>query len=250
MPRRAWSLAAAVLCLAAAPVLAGDYRDEARHFSFAVPDDWVRMPRFEIDFINDLSGFRPNYQPGLRYELGFRPKDAHPGELPCVLIQPIPGSLRGSDFEDVKRSLNPQGNASVREGAGAIRTLIKDLPVGSAVLDRSKNRIVFRLTRDGQDATSSWVMGVAHLGADEGVMVYCYAPPQDHDRWLPQFEQINESFQFDPGYTFTPSSGSSWGTALQRAVIGGIAGFLVVHLYRRVRREQSSDSTGPEPHAP
>jgi hypothetical protein len=222
--------ALAAIIAIAANASAGEYRNEAHRFSMTIPDDWVEIPAAEIASTN-AEVARRNFGTKVEYIAGFRQTARGFGMAPYILIQPLPNSIRGASYDELERSLSRELGTEIKNAEGAIADLGKNLQVGSAALDRSKNRVVIRLQMDvvGQGRTQT--LSVGHLGAERIIMVHAYAIEQEFQGALPTFERINDSFRFDPGHQFTPGSGGFWGNvgrgAGRGALIGAIVGLVI-----------------------
>lgn len=198
-------LAMAALCMAAPAASAAEYRHAASHFSLTIPNNWVQVPQGHVDRINAEMKRRMPGGNAPKYEAGFQPRGCR-DDYPWVSVAVLPG-LRGADYDEIEKSLSRDLGTPLKKAEGAFSDLGKNLQLGSAAFDRTKNRVYIRLQMDVNDVGPVRVVGVGHLGADNLVMVYASAPENQFGLWEPDFSEINDSARFDTGHTFTPGAG-------------------------------------------
>jgi hypothetical protein len=236
--------------LGAVSLSAAPYRDAARHFTLDLPQGWEALSPEELNQINTAVKQLKAPQP-IRYETGFRRSDSDPGSYPFVLLQVQTANTTGASYEELEKALSRDLNAPLKELQGQLTDVVKDMSIGTAVLDRTRNRVLVRMQMNVAGEGPVQGLSVGHLGKDGLVFLHCYATAPEFERWLPTFNQLNDSFRYDAGYTFTPGSGSIWrkigGGAFNGAIIGGVAGglaALVAALFRKKAKPK------PEPTEP
>ncbi len=192
---------------------------------------------------------------GVHYEAGLRRSNTKPGNFPYVLIQARSANIR--TYSEVDRALARDLSGSIKEAQGALRDLAANLSVGGAALDRASNRIVFRAQIDVRGVGTAQALSVGHIGSESVVFMHCYATQQDFSNWLPTFELLNDSFQYDEDHRFVAKDGqasifSSLGDSVNPndwtlgALCGGaggaITGLIIVLVRRNSRTTEQSDS--------
>ena len=183
------------------------YRTSALHATFELPEGWQSMTAAEIAKINQVTAERmPGQQ--IRYESGFRPKGSAPGSYPYILLQLEPRIGAAPSYEAIEQALGQTNAGSIKEVSGSLGDLIQGLEVGNAALDRSRNRILLRLSARCDRGRTRDRVTVTHLGYEGDVRLHCYAQDKDFAKFMPTFTGINNSFRFDSGYTFVPGRGS------------------------------------------
>jgi hypothetical protein len=162
------------------------------------------MPATELNKIHEFLNAR---LPGqvIRYDNGFRRAGARPWAYPYVLVQVQPLDPTAVTYEEIERVLSRDLNVAIKEASGAFSDLARNVSLGSAALDRSRNRIVMRLQMDVAGVGTIQGLSVAHFGAKALVSLHCYAREEEYQQYLPVFTLMGDSFTFDPGYTFTPA---------------------------------------------
>jgi hypothetical protein len=210
------------------------HRDAGNHFQLAIPDGWMHMTDAELTMMNKMAGQMGS---GIRYDAGLRPQNTLPGSYPYVLIQIHRSRMSGASYDDIESALSRELNAPLQKVKEAMKDLVKDVAIGQLAVDRERNRVIMRAQLD-----TPWgkVQGISqgHLGSEGIVYIHSYALERDFEKYMPTFNQINDSVSFDDGYSFVPRSRSAaiWESAktgaIGGAVVGALAG-LVVFVVRK-----------------
>jgi hypothetical protein len=218
--------------------VAGDHHIPELHISLALPDDWVRMGKPEIEFLNQSRARRP----GVRYLAGYRHQAASNDQSPCIIFYQLPTEIRGKTYDDLKRALSKDIDARVEELDRPILDMVLVLPDGSVGLDRHRKRILFGATTEFLDGRSN-ALTVGYLGLDRVLIVQSFARDQDIRKWAAVFLEAHESIRFDNGFEFDPGARSILSEKLRVVVYGAVfLGFTIAavrYLIRRNRRLQN-----------
>lgn len=182
---------------------AADHHIPELHVSLTLPDDWIRMGKAEVDFLNQLHA-RP---PGIRYLAGYHPQGPSNPQTPYIIFYELPSEIRGKTYDDLKRSLSKDLRARVEDMDSPILDMVLVLPDGSFGLDRRRKRILFGATTELLDARSN-ALTVGHLGHDRVLMVQSFARDRDIPKWGRTFVEAHESVRFDDGFEFDPEAQS------------------------------------------
>jgi hypothetical protein len=216
---------ALVACLFSShDVQAETFSDKDHHFSVDLPPGWTVMSDSELSRINSFAGSRMLGQ--ISYVQGFRRRGSAPGTFPYALVQFQAGAMNAS-YEEIESSIARDLPGAVKKAEGSFSDLTKNVSLGNAVLDRSNNRIIIRMKMDLPGIGAAQVMSVGHISSEGIVFVHSYAKDDNFSSYLKTFTDMNDSFEYDKGYTLTPSEGF-WqrltGGGLSGAARGGIAG--------------------------
>jgi hypothetical protein len=210
---------------------AAPYRDAARHYTLELPQGWEAMSAQELNQINELLRQRV---PGsaIHYHAGLRQTGTLPGTYPYILVQFTPFTSPNASYEDIEQTLKREFPGEVKQAEGVLGDLARNLTVGTPVLDRSRNRILTRVQLGVPFIGTIQGFSVGHIGKEGIVYVHCYAPENDFATLSPAFNRLQESFQYDAGYTFTPAKGNTFMRNIGKhaavgALIGGVVGALV-----------------------
>lgn len=215
----------ALLAYAQQPVRNGVYK-----YRFVIPDGWEEIPAQRLTAINSRIPAHTN----IKFSIGYQPKNLIPAPdgstLPLILVQNEKKTVSGT-YEEVERSLAKKFGVSVRSVEGNSGQMIAAMQHGSAILDRSKNRVVQRLEGGalGGDFMGQKIEGVSYgfLGKNGITFFDCYARGGDFEACLPAFNAAADSFQYEEGEAFVSGQ-----TAPRNwvAIIGGccVAGVFVV----------------------
>jgi hypothetical protein len=205
--------------------LAETHRDAARHYSLELPPGWVAMPPEQVKLINDMVA-QSMPTANVRYHAGFLPQTMPPGTILYALVQYQPPM--GKTYEEIERNVARDFPAGLKQAEGALGDLARNLTVGSPVLDRARSRIIMRFQMQAPPPVGALQgFSVWHLGKEGVVQIHCYAPEKDFQTYSPIFNQLQDSFRFDPGYTFDAASASSSSSAGKKVAIGAIIGGVV-----------------------
>jgi hypothetical protein len=203
------------------------FRDKDHHFSVDLPPGWTVMSDSELSRINNFAGSRMLGQ--ISYVQGFRRRGSAPGTFPYALVQFQKGAVNAS-YEEIESSIARDLPGAVKKAEGSLSDLAKNISVGNAVLDRSSNRIIIRMKMDLQGIGSAQAMSVGHISSEGIVFIHSYAKDDNFSSYLKSFTEMNDSLEYEKGYTFKPSEGfwSRFGTGGARGGIAGAVGGLVI----------------------
>jgi hypothetical protein len=229
-----WIIALAIGCLlfAASANCAESYHDSYLHFSLQLPDGWTTMSPDALARINETVRRR---MPRARvsYDAGFQPKGEAPGSYPYIVVQWHSQKTAGRSLEDIESDLSRGFARAAKRVEGRARDVAKNFTVGDIAVDPSKNRIIMRVEMDVSGVGKVQGLSVGTIGAEGIVYLHCYARESDFERDLPAFDSIADSFQYDPGFAFTPGTLAiswwlSWMPNLGGTLIGVLLGALVL----------------------
>jgi hypothetical protein len=224
------ALAVTVVLLAQSAFCAQSIHDEAAHYSLQLPDAWEEMSPESLKAINAFVTARMPDK-SIQYSRGFKLKGAFAGTYPYILVQNVPMDIGNASYEQIERSLSRSMGAEVKSAENAFSDVGKNVSVGVPVLDRSKNWVLMRINMDVAGAGQIQGFSVGHLSSKSNIFVHSYALNSEFQKYLPVFNQINESFQFDAGHEFTPGSGGIFGKIPKGVVIGALAGAFIVGVF-------------------
>jgi hypothetical protein len=229
---------------------AESYRDKERHFTVDLPQGWQVMTDQELAQINQAAQSLGSPFMKVQYVQGFHPKGSVLGSLPYILVQAKDGKTSGT-YEDIENGLARELPGAIKKAEGSLANLVKDVSVGSAILDREHNRVIFRVQMTIAGIGPAQAISVGHIGSGGVVFIHSYSKESDFDKHLPTFTKMNDSFEYDKGYTFTPSENpfqklwqgmgmGALGGAAKGAIAGAIFGLLVgsvIYVIRGLKRE-------------
>lgn len=203
-----------------------EYRNAELAFSMRVPAAWRNISALELNAFNTLL---PETQRKNPYVAGF--VAAEPGDFgyPYMLIQHFPKAYAGATWADVERDF---GAASLESIASEIDTPLRDLVDSISLqaprVDRARARVLQSIsgaTGPETDAPRYRGLSVFNLGSERVVALHSYQLQQEFGATMPAFSAAADSFRFDHGAEFVPSSP---GLGLARsAIVGGVIGVAV-----------------------
>jgi hypothetical protein len=230
------AMTAGLALLWGAPAPAADYRDPFHHFSLTLPAGWRDMPGDAVAKANELARQRFPDQ-DVRYDHGFLPAGKAAGTFPYVLVQVKAGPTNGATYDDIEKGLR-SASSKIKRLEGPLSDVAKGLAVGEMSLDRAHNRVILRLEMELAGVGKVQAIAFGFIGAKGIVFLHCYDRQADFERSLPVFLAVADSFQYQPGYEFTPAASSpmfTWpqmprwagNSTVLAAVVGGAVGGLV-----------------------
>ncbi len=206
--------------------LAGPHRDEARHCTFNIPNNWIPVP---AEMLAEANRMAKNNN--VQFQAGYEPKELTPGpngeRYPYFFLQHIKINGPGS-YEDIERSIAKGVPNGVKKMEGELKDLVSNISVGSAVLDRTKNRIILRIELTLPNGAKVQGVSYGFIGKEGILNLHCYALEKDFNRLLPTYNAMADSFAYDQGYEFVPGRGVfSWLNWSNGGIIGAIIGGLI-----------------------
>lgn len=224
------------------------YRDPKFHFSFQLPPGWQTMPAETLSDINHLLSQRLSQKNPL-FDQVFLPVGGELADSPYVLVECIPADLNGLSYEQIQREFDKESQTTVEKVEGALSDLGSDLSMGQAVVDRTRNRVVFTTQLDVAGVGPVRGVTFGFFSSQGIVFLNCYDLASDFQRRAPLFEVMAESFTVDPGYEFQPGSSGLFNTSIPITRIALFAaigiGSICAGLFRFVmRRAQETQAVG------
>ncbi len=207
------------------------YRDNTHHFTIVLPDNWITMSPETLATINDWAKSRmPEYK--IYYNVGFLPQNQALESYPYILIQAKKHPMNNATYEDIERGF-AKAASIIKKAEGSLTDIANNIAIGNVILDRAKNRIIMRMEMEVFGIDKVQILGVGMIGSKGIVFFYYYAQKESFQQYLPIFNTMIDSFQYDPGYTFVPKSSSFWGNAFLLYLLGGMAGVLIFQFVQK-----------------
>jgi hypothetical protein len=236
------SLALAVgVCLGTAASLpAEEYRDPERHFSFTLPADWQPMPTLQLDLMNRFAASQSQLG-NVHYDAGYQQSEQRERLTPYLLVQWFAADFRGRTYDQIEDGLSRELKTTLKKVEGALDAYVKDIGSEGAFLDRGRNRLIlrFKMTNPGVGTIRGHTVG--HIGQKGILYIHCYALDDEFDALVPTFNQINDSFRYEPGFEFVPGRSGFDISKIGRAgliggIIGGVGSLIAGVFYKLTRR--------------
>jgi len=174
------------------------YRDAEHHFTVSLPEGWVVM---DPAVVNAATQLAKTLGQKVRYLTGFQPEGQKVGEDPYVLVHVREARLSGATYEEIEESMR-----GTPEQIAKVKGLMLQPSGADARLDRKRNRVVVEIRAGVMGLVRMQGTSFGLLGADGIVFLHCYAPEAQFDAYRPTFDAMVNSFRFDKGYEFVPSS--------------------------------------------
>jgi hypothetical protein len=234
--------ATAILCSGS---IADEYRNRLRGCAFKIPDGWVEFSEERRALTNEL-GRRVN----VAFTTGFQPKGQGLAGYPYVLFEFKKMSMDGVNYENLEKWFAKAAPGGLREAKGALADIAKDLSLDAAIFDRNRDRIVMGTGMVLEDGRK--IKGISYgMISGEGIIwLHSYAHDDEFDRYLPIFNQMADSFRYDPGYEFVPGRTSGRGPpewlVSTGPIIGVFVGVLIgtILAMRAMKQKRASKADG------
>lgn len=229
------ALCLGALCVASAAAQSV-HTDPAHHWSVTVPPGWARMPRPPIDMANAEARKRSPSPPNFTYIDGFVP-DPATSSLPYVLVQFTNTPLRGASYQDAEKALGGVRSLQPRL-AERVGDAMSNLQIGKPTLDAAHNRFYLPLDGSLLGGGNMKALCVGFLGRDGIIQFNFYAAADKFDESLRQFQPFIDSFAYESGHEFVPTTGAGQRTPLVvQALLGAAVGVVVAALLVLRRRK-------------
>jgi len=210
---------------------AQEFRSEAGHFRFKVPADWRRAD--------------PNVAAQLRADFAGKPNSIlHEALMPVDMTRN--GMIIALEEKGLVTFLATYDSIDREMQRDFRREFVRGAPgaeVGNIVLEREKNRFVVDFAlREPNGARLRGVMFV-YLGKNRAVMIMCMCMENEFGRNRNTFDEVGNSFQFDPGFQFVPFNwsdnlwiiGGAIGAIACVAIVAAVVIVVIVMMSRRRR---------------
>lgn len=201
------------------------FASESKSWSFTMPAGWTPVSFDAIHQFDNAIHARANVQ-GFKYIAGFARGERAVLKAPFVLVQISDNVFAGSSYDDIDRIIGSKAFTNARDRTAA--QFVSGLS-GTTTLDRSRNRLVTRMTFDagGQRLACS---SFAYLGSEKIIQFNCYDLESHGGAQAAEFERFVGSFAFAPGHDFVANASSASEMAVaERAgrLVGGLIGSAV-----------------------
>jgi len=194
-------------------------------YTIIVPDGWVRIPpNLVTKRMAEVSSDRT-----LRFPYAFQLEVNKTWfSYPYVVVQEIdyPGEKEPTEKEIEEIAKHAGGSGSMPQ------------------LDMTNHRFATAIKQNvpGVGPISGQING--HIGRTQAVNINVYARDGDFNTYAAQFNQINNSFQWDRNQEYQATSAGTSNQLLPRMIAGGIIG-IIVGVIRTVMKKRSPTSLKP-----
>lgn len=239
--RRPVLMCALWLCVAATS-RADTYHDPIGHFTFQIPADWQQLTQEELE---DLDGGESQSADTRPHEIAFRHRNASADCFPRVFVRFVSTRIGSISPKTVDRFAESFKKGLERQLDDGRSDWADRRGVDAITFDKSRNRFDFQGRNFLEEVGGVRFTGVVHVGG-KGLVVVTGATEARHlERDLPVFNAIQESFRFEPGYSFTPRRrGMSDDDFAEHIgeIVGAVVGISIVALRFRKKKPQLSDA--------
>lgn len=176
------------------------YVDSVDHYSFTLPSGWEEIPKFVIDqyvaeFVGQTQGQR------IEYSAGFQLAGKDYFQYPYILVQEhdvdTPSYLQLKEVFNDFQSFAQQKPAEYSE-------LLTDVTFEKPFIDKERNIIFMNFQINVVNVGKVNGLTAMFLGKQGVTQLNFYAVSNEYSRWLPVFNSIIDSFQYETAYAYDP----------------------------------------------
>jgi len=222
------------------------YSDSADHYSFALPSGWEEIPKSVIDqYIDEV--VRQTQGQRIEYAAGFQLAEKDYFQHPYILVQEhdentpsysqIEGAFSESDYQ-----------SSVQQKTAEYSELLTNATLEKPFVDKERNIIFMNIQLDVVNVGKVNGLVAMFLGKQGITQLNFYAVSSEYSRWLPVFNSMIDSFQYDTAYAYDPvgavknDSPSIFEGVLEKGVIGAITGGLIALIFSLFFRKKKKQA--------
>lgn len=205
------------------------FSDIADHYSFDLPAGWEEIPKDVVDsFVDEVA--RQTQGQRIEYVAGFQLSDKEYFQYPYILVQEYKFEFDTPSYREIEKifnmgSLDQVTTNKIKEYSELVRNAKFDQPF----VDKERNIIFVNIQADVVNIGAVNGLMVMFLGKGGIVQLNFYSVKDEYSRWLPVFNSIIDSFQYDIGHEYSPVENVQYNSlrVSERVVIGAIMGALL-----------------------
>lgn len=198
------------------------HRDAGLGVTMTVPAEWMVASKEVVEEANAAMRQSMGAQaPAYTAALAPTKRDGS-----YALLQSLPWNGTPS-YEAIERSLGMKLQDVDEKTRQAMGSLVREMSIGEASLDRERGRFVFRTDVTGPDGTRVLGVSYGYLTANGTFMLHCYAPAAEFDKRLASFESLADGVVVDAASAFVAKkTGFDFNRTLVMAAVGGGLGLV------------------------
>lgn len=220
------------------------YSDSVDHYSFTLPSGWEEIPKSVIDqYIDEV--VRQTQGQRIEYAAGFQLTEKDYFQYPYILVQEH--DVNTPSYSQIERAFsNSDIQSSVQQKTDEYSELLTNATLEKPFVDKERNIIFMTLQLDAANVGKVNGLMAMFLGKQGITQLNFYAISSEYSRWLPVFNSMIDSFQYETAYTYDPvkaiknDSPSIFGSALGKGVIGTITGGLMALVFSMFFRKKKN----------
>ena len=217
------------------------YKNTDLHYAFALPLEWAEIPPAEIKRITDYSNTTAGTQV-FNYATGFYISDRQYYDPPTILVQHQ--KIETPSYKQITKSINEFDFSQEAEKVDSRTENIKHISIDKPVIDKERNIIFMAKTIEQEGGGKAKILIANFLGKRGIVQITFQSLESEYDDYIPVFENIINSFEFDAGYEYDPiiameNNKGTLNNTIITALSGGVAAFFIIfirHLFRKNRQ--------------
>lgn len=226
------------------------YSDSVDHYSFTLPNEWEEIPKSVIDqYIDEV--VRQTQGQRMEYAAGFQLAKKDYFQYPYILIQEH--DVNTPSYSQLEGAFNDNDyQSSVQQKTAEYSELLTNAKLEKPFVDKERNIIFMNIQIDVANVGKINGLIAMFLGKQGITQLTFYAVSNEYSRWLPVFNSIIDSFQYETAYAYDPvkavkndSPSLFEGVAekgLTGAITGGIIGLLAVLLGWGLRKKKGKET--------
>ncbi|MCK5080920.1 MAG: hypothetical protein KAQ63_02050 [Candidatus Moranbacteria bacterium] len=228
------------------------YRDDEHSFEITLPVEWGKIPEEIIaQFLNIVT--KEEQENKINYSAGFHLSEKEYFQYPYILIQQQEKIL---SYSELASAFSAKKLNEISRQELANPELLKNIEAESPVLDKDRGIIFSRIDMEVDNIGKINGLIAMFLGEEGVTQMFFYSTEEEYSQWLPIFNSIIDSFNYDKEFGFDYASyesveeksfwkeilsGSAVNKGIEGAIAGGFIGGIVALIsFLKGRKERSA----------
>lgn len=193
------------------PVQAFTYSNSIGHYSFSLPNDWEEIPKDVIDdYVDELTKIAGTTGQSLNYTTAFQLSDTeYYFEYPYIVTQDH--SVNTPSYSEVAKLFSSDKvEQLMSKNLKDYSEIIHSADMGKPFIDKERNILFINMQADIVDVGPVDALMALFLGKQGITVLNFYTVKNEYSRWLPVFNSIIDSFQYDIGYVYNPAEAAQY----------------------------------------
>lgn len=220
------------------------YSDPTNHYSFTLPSEWKEIP---ISVINQYVDEAVRQTQGQRteYAAGFQLSEKDYFKYPYILIQNR--DVNTPSYSQIEKTfLDSNFQGSIKQKIDDYSELLANATFEKPFFDKKRNIIFMNTQLDVTNVGKVNGLIAMFLGKQSITQLNFYAVSTEYSQWIPVFNSIIDSFQYDIEYTYSPEdfikndSPSLFKSVIEKGLSGTVVGLIAGAIVWSLRKKSNS----------
>lgn len=221
------------------------YSDLAGHYSFILPSGWKEIPKSVIDqYIDEAT--RQTQGQRTEYAAGFQLNEKDYFQYPYILIQEH--DVNTPSYSQIEKILSSNDfQNSIKQKTDEYSELLTNATIEKPFFDKERNIVFMNMQLDVVNIGKVNGLIVMFLGKQGMTQLNFYTASSEYSRWLPVFNSIIDSFEYNTAYAYNPveaannDSPSLLKNIIEKGLSGAIIGLIAGAVGLSLRKKKGKD---------